>query len=54
MENPENSIEWITGQHTITCTISQKRYIRKIEELAQKYPKTVRSTVPQQSFMPTL
>lgn len=42
MENPENSIEWITGQHTITCTISQKRYIRKIEELAQKYPKKVK------------
>lgn len=38
MENPENCIEWITGQHTITCSISQIRYISKIKALAEKYP----------------
>lgn len=42
MENPENCIEWITGQHTITCSISQTRYISKIKGLAEKYPKKVK------------
>ena len=42
MENPENCIEWITGQHTITCTISQGRFIKKIKNLAEKYPNKVR------------
>ena len=42
MENPENVIEWITGQHTITCTISQQKYISKIESLADKYPNKVK------------
>ena len=41
MENPENCIEWLTGQHTITCTISQGKYISKIKRLAEKYPKKV-------------
>lgn len=42
MENPENVIEWLTGQHTITCTISQQKYIKKIESLADKYPNKVK------------
>ena len=42
MENQENVIEWITGQHTITSTISQQKYISKIESLASKYPNKVR------------
>ena len=41
MENSENCIEWLTGQHTITCTISQGKYISKIKRLAEKYPKKV-------------
>ena len=35
MENSENCIEWLTGQHTITCTISQGKYISKIKRLAE-------------------
>ena len=42
MENPENVIEWLTGQHTITCTISQQKYIKKIESFADKYPNKVK------------
>lgn len=42
MENSENCIEWLTGQHTITCSISQVRYISKIKALAEKYPKKVK------------
>lgn len=42
MENSENCIEWLTGQHTITCTISQGKYISKIKRLAEKYPKKLR------------
>lgn len=42
MENPENCIEWLTGQHIIICTISQGKYISKIKKLAEKYPKKVK------------
>ena len=42
MENPENCIEWITGQHTITCTISQGRFVKKIKNMAEQYPNKVR------------
>lgn len=34
----ENVIEWISGQHTITLSISQGKFIRKIEELNKKFP----------------
>ena len=39
MENPENCIEWITGQHTITCTISQGRFVKKIKKHGRTIPK---------------
>ena len=42
MENPENCIEWLTGQHTITCTFSQNKYIKKVKALAEKYPDKVK------------
>lgn len=42
MENPENCIEWLTGQRTITCTISQQKYISKIKALYEKYPNKVK------------
>ncbi len=42
MENNENCIEWLTGQHTITATISQGKYISKIRTLAEKHPKKVK------------
>lgn len=41
MENQENCIEWLTGQHKITCTISQRKFITKIERLAEKHPDKV-------------
>lgn len=37
----ENSIEWLTGQDTISCTLSQKRLINKVRKLAKKYPDMV-------------
>lgn len=42
MENPENCIEWLTGQHTITCTFSQPKFIKKVENLQKKYPGKVK------------
>ena len=38
----ENVIEWITGQHTISCTFSQNKYIKKVKALADKYPDKVK------------
>lgn len=38
----ENVIEWITGQHTISCTFSQNKYIKKVKSLAEKYPDKVK------------
>lgn len=38
----ENVIEWITGQHTISCTFSQGKYIKKVKSLAEKYPDKVK------------
>ena len=40
--NNENCIEWLSGQHNIVCSISQKKYITKIKKLAEKYPKKVK------------
>lgn len=40
--NNENCIEWLSGQHTIVCSISQQKYINKIKKLAEKYPKKVK------------
>ena len=34
----ENCIEWITGEDTITLSISQKKFITKIESLCKKHP----------------
>jgi hypothetical protein len=33
MENKENMIEFITGQHTTTVTFTNGKHIRKIKEL---------------------
>jgi len=38
----ENVIEWMTGDDTITVTVSQKRFISKIRKLAEKHPESVR------------
>lgn len=34
----ENTIEWLTGQHTITLSLSQNKFIKKVEALCGKYP----------------
>ncbi len=38
----ENVIEWINGDKEVTVTFSQKKYIRKIKELAERYPDEVK------------
>jgi hypothetical protein len=40
----ENVIEFLRNQETATVCFSQPRYISKIKELAQKYPKEVTIT----------
>lgn len=42
MENSENCIEWLTGQHTITCTFSQPKFIKKVENLQSNHPEKVK------------
>ena len=32
----ENVIEWITGENTISCTFTQKKYINKVRKLRDK------------------
>lgn len=39
--NRENCIEWLTGDDTIGVTLTQKRYITKVERLAEKQPNLV-------------
>lgn len=38
----ENAIEWYNGDETITITLSQRRFINKINNLAKLYPDEVR------------
>lgn len=37
----ENVIEWVTGDDTITVTLSQRKYISKVRKLAAKWPSLV-------------
>ena len=39
--NKENCIEWITGQRHIAVTFTDPTCIRKVKELAKKYPDKV-------------
>ena len=41
-ENNENVIEWLIGQYTISCTLSQTKYINKIKKLAENHPDKVK------------
>lgn len=41
-ENNENMIEWVSGQHTITCTFTQNKFVHKVESLAKKHPDKVK------------
>lgn len=40
-ELKENVIEWITGSETLTVTLTQQKYITKVEKLAEKWPDMV-------------
>lgn len=37
----ENVIEWIRGSKTVTISFTQKRFITRVHNLAQKYPDKV-------------
>lgn len=37
----ENVIEWITGDDTITCTFTQRKYINKTQKMAIQMPEKV-------------
>jgi hypothetical protein len=38
----ENVIEWLTGDGTVTLSLSQRKYINKIYKLKEKNPDEVR------------
>lgn len=42
MENNENMIEWLTNQHTITCSFTQTKWINKAKALAKKHQNKVK------------
>lgn len=42
VKNKENCIEWITGQETITVTLTQQRYINKVRKLKKRFPDQVK------------
>ena len=41
----ENVIEWITGDETITCTLTQRKYINKVQKMTQQTPEKVQIIV---------
>ena len=40
--NHENLLEWITGDKTIACTLSQKKHVNLFRKLSEKYPEDYR------------
>lgn len=38
----ENCIEWISNQHSITCTFSQLKWVNKVKQLQKKHPDKVK------------
>ena len=40
--NNENCIEWISNQHSITCTFSQLKWVNKVKQLKKKHPDKVK------------
>ena len=40
-EIKENVIEWITGDKTVTVSLTQKRFINRVKMLAEKHPELV-------------
>ena len=41
-DNRENAIEWYSGQDMITVSLTQKKYIRKLNKIKKKYPEKVK------------
>lgn len=39
--NRENCIEWLTGDDTITVTLTQRRFINRVKALAEKYKNSI-------------
>lgn len=37
----DNSVDWYTGEKTITCTFSQRKWVNKIKKLAKSHPNDV-------------
>lgn len=42
MEFKENNIEWVTGDSTISVTLTSQRHITRIRKLAEKKPDEVK------------
>ena len=41
MSEKENVIGWISGDETISCTFSQKKYVNKVLKMMDKQPNLV-------------
>ena len=37
----ENVIDWLTGDESITLSLTQEKYRNRVKELAEKYPSKV-------------
>ena len=44
MDFKENNIEWITGENTMSITLTSQRHINKIRKLAERKPDEVKIT----------
>ena len=42
MDFKENNIEWITGDNTMSITLTSQRHITKIRKLAERKPEEVK------------
>ena len=41
MDTNENVIEFFTGDKSVLCTFTSRKFIRRCKELAEKYPEEV-------------
>lgn len=55
-ELKENAIEWITGEDTVTLTLTQRRFISRIYRMAEKHAECVKILAenPDGSIMATI
>lgn len=40
--NHENLLEWLTGDKTIACTLSQKKHVNLFRKFSEKFPEDYR------------